>query len=118
MRNSNALSHGGYRRRYADLRTWQGKLQLHIEAALVAMIGGEPTAGEILLIQRAAVLSIRCACLESVLLRKNGDVSEATERRYLRFARSLRDYLQTLGLERRAKDIDLQTYLAQKEAEQ
>ena len=110
--NRHALQHGAYRRRYQDGRTWQGKLQRHIESVLSAALGGDPTPQQVLLIQRLAVKALRCTCLEAEILSKS-EVSEETEKRYLRWSRELRNDLVLLGLQRRTKRVgDLEDYLA------
>ncbi len=110
--NRHALQHSAYRRRYPDGRTWQGKLQRHIEAALSTALGGNPTPQQILIIQRLAVKALRCTCLESLILSESL-VSEETEKRYLRWSRELRNDLVVLGLQRQTNRLEnLTDYLS------
>lgn len=110
--NKHALRHGAYMRRQQDGRTWQGKLQRHIEATLATALGGDPTPQQALIIQRLAVKAIRCVCLEREILSESGEVSIETEKRYLRWCRELRSDLGVLGLERRTKNVvNLKEYL-------
>jgi len=118
--NKNSVVHGCYQHfSRVDRRTKEGKLISHIEASLADALGGDLSPQEILSVQRASVIAWRCSRFEKHILSGNGNTPESLERNYLSWVRALMDILRTLGLERRAKEItDLQTYLAQKDAEQ
>jgi len=114
--NDRRVKHGGYRQvALIDWRTREARFLREIESGLVSDLGGSPSTGQLLIVKRAAVKSLRCAFIEHELLTKNGEVPPALQRDYLRWARELREDLKVLGLERRAKPVqDLSTYLAEK----
>jgi hypothetical protein len=64
-------------------------------------IGGDPSAGQWLIIQRAAGLTVQCELLDASIL--SGEAVDVAA--YTTLTNSLVRTLKTLGLERRAKDI-------------
>lgn len=108
--NQNAVRHGAYLQR-VDGRTRFGKAQRQIEAALVGALGGDPSPQEIIILQRAAMKTIRCWTIERELL-SNKAAAFTLEAHYLRWARELREDLKALGLKRQPKPVeDLETYV-------
>ena len=109
--NQNGKTHRAYLSRY-DGRTVEGRMLSQIEAGLAAALGGTPSPQQILILQRASIKAIRCALIEREMLKKGGKVAPSLEKRYLSFARSLREDLRTLGLKRKAAPVpELQTYV-------
>jgi len=109
--NQNGKTHKGYLQRF-DGRTREGRSLSEIESALVSALGGTPSPQQILILQRASIKAIRCALIEKEMLKKGGKVAPSLEKRYLSFARSLREDLRTLGLKRRAAPVpELTTYV-------
>ena len=110
-RNENGKTHRAYIQRF-DARTREGRTLNQIESALVSALGGAPSPQQILILQRASIKAIRCALIEKEMLRKGGKVAPSLEKRYLSFARSLREDLRTLGLKRKAAPVpELTTYV-------
>lgn len=103
-RNENGKTHRAYLQRY-DRRTREGRTLGQIEAGLAAALGGAPSPQQILILQRASIKAIRCALIEREMLKKGGRVAPSLEKRYLSFARSLREDLRTLGLKRKAAPV-------------
>jgi hypothetical protein len=106
--------HGAYANlnsRLLDGRTRLAKARNQIEAKLTADLGGEPSAAQLLLLQRTAVIAVQCRLIEIELLRKLGKVPETSLKTYLRLVQQLRSNLQVLGMERQARPISLQDYL-------
>lgn len=109
INNKNAVRHGAYIKRY-DRRTVVGRQAAQIEAALTTALGDNPSPQEILIIQRVAVKSVRCAIIERELFSQDS-VSPELERNYLRWSRELRADLKLLGLKRIEKVLNLDTYV-------
>ena len=85
-----------------DKRTRPGRVYRETIAELVGHVGGAPTAAERILIEAAAVKSVRLWLLSQRLL----DGKEvASDQNALAWLNSLRLDLQALGLASRAKDI-------------
>ena len=70
---------------------------------LTADIGGDPSAGQQLLIGNAAVMATRLALLQDKLL--NGDPGEGDQHHCLAWLNSLTRTVVALGLKRQAKEI-------------
>ena len=70
---------------------------------LTADLGGDPSAGERLLIDNAAVMATRLALLQDRLLA--GDPGEGDQHHCLAWMNSLTRTVVALGLKRRAKEI-------------
>jgi len=120
--NKNGLVHGSYQSLdRVDGRTREAKILHEVEAALVTDLGGDPSAQEVILLQRVAVKSLRCFLSEREILKHTGDGQrrQRLEQDYISWSNSLRSDLALLGLERRAKSVmDLTTYIASQEAKQ
>ena len=104
MGSQNGKTHKAYLSRF-DRRTVEGRMLSQIEAGLAAALGGSPSPQQILILQRASIKAIRCALMEKEMLRKKGRVAPSVEKRYLSFARSLREDLRTLGLKKQGAPV-------------
>ena len=96
-----------------DRRTKEGRLLKQMRQALIAHLGGESrlSAPALALIERAAMLQLRCAVLDQKVL--DGSFSEYDAKTYLAFSNSLRRTLAALGLQPAAsKPPTLAQYLA------
>ena len=94
-----------------DHRTRAGRVLKGVHAELVAHIG-DPTPGQRLLIQAAALKATRLALLSERLLRDE-TLSEGSDNHALAWLNSMRLDLQALGLERKAvRTITLADYVA------
>ncbi len=125
--NTLAVKHHAYRDiDRIDGRTREGKALRFLEATLVTSLGGDVSAQETALIQRAAFKLFRCGLLEKHLMaletkvRMEGKplgslrIPEHLTKSYLQWSREARADLMALGLERRAKPVqDLQAYLSE-----
>jgi hypothetical protein len=103
--SSNAMVHGAFARishRNMDQRYWSSKAMRQIEAELVSHVGGDPSAAEVILIERATYLTIKCLLFEA---KGFSEDSQSVDEKYLAWQNSLRLTLQSLGLQRRARDI-------------
>ena len=123
--NTLAVKHGAYRDLdRIDGRTREGKALRFLEATLVTSLGGDPSAQEVALIQRAAFKLFRCGLLEKHLMtletqvRKEGKplgslrIPEHLTKSYLQWSREARADLLALGLERRSRSVmDLKDYV-------
>jgi hypothetical protein len=70
---------------------------------LVAHLAGEPTAAELLICRRAARIAVWCEATEAQMAEGRGvDIGE-----YLTASNSLRRLLETIGLQRRARNVSL-----------
>jgi len=113
FQNRLAVKHGGYIQKF-DGRTREARAVEQIQAELVSSLGGAENVSvqKILIIQRCSVKALKCALIESEILKSNGDTGEGLKENYLRWARELRCDLLALGLERQQKNVtDLKDYL-------
>jgi len=114
FQNRLAVKHGGYIQKF-DARTREGRAIEMIQSELVSALGGAENVSvqQLLLIQRCSMKSLKCALIESQLLKNNGQTGERLEQHYLRWCRELRSDLLALGLKRQARPVQgLQQYLA------
>lgn len=85
-----------------DMRTTQGRRIKEIVGSLVSDLGGDPTEGQFILIQRIAVLTSQLELIEAAVA--NGErpfsISE-----FATGANSLNRLLGAIGLERVARDV-------------
>jgi hypothetical protein len=81
---------------------------------MVAHLGGDATLPQSLLIQQAARLQLATDLAWSGVLEDDLKVDSPAFNNYMRASRGLRDTLVLLGLERKAKDISLESYLEEK----
>ena len=81
-----------------DGRTKEARLLRQARRALIAHLGGEArlSAPQRALVERAAMLQLRCAVLDKKIL--DGTFSEYDAKTYLAFSNSLRRSLEALGL--------------------
>src|SRR5260370_12916026 len=81
-----------------DKRTREGRCLLQARRALIEHFGGEAnlTNPQRALIERCAMLQLRCAVLDRKIL--DGTFSEYDAKTYLAFSNSLRRSLEALGL--------------------
>lgn len=84
-----------------DGRTALGKRYKAIFAEMVSDIGGEPTAAQEAIIRRASALAVQSEQWEAVMA-QGGDVDVST---YCKLVNTLSRVLQTIGLQRHARDI-------------
>jgi hypothetical protein len=84
--------------RVADGRTSEAKLINEVRSALVAHVGGKPTATQSMLIDRAAMLTFQVQMMDRAAL-KAGEMSEHACRSYLAWNNTLTRTLTALGLE-------------------
>ena len=93
-----------------DRRTRAGRVMRTVTEELMAHLG-DASAPQRLLVQSAALKSVRLALLTDLLL-DGTNISEGSDHHALAWLNSLRLDLQALGLERREKaTIDLATYM-------
>lgn len=84
-----------------DGRTLPARRYRSVCSEIASDIGGNPSAGQWLIIQRAAGLTVQCELLDASIL--SGEAVDVAA--YTTLTNSLVRTLKTLGLERRAKDI-------------
>ncbi len=121
--NKNAMKHGCYVQKW-DGRTKDARMLKEVEAGLANALGGDPSEQQILLIQPTAVIAFRLHLITAhflALLKEAQDsgkkyaqlrIPAHLEKQFLSWNRELRANLQTLGMERRAKNVtDLETYV-------
>jgi hypothetical protein len=80
-----------------DGRTREAHLLRRVRAELVAHVGGNPSATQTALIERAAMLTLHVAMLDARML-KTGSMSEHDSKTYLAWSGSLSRALRDLGL--------------------
>ena len=82
-----------------DGRTKEARLLQHARQALIQHLGGEArlSAPQRTLVERAAMLQLRCAVLDGKIL--DGTFSEYDAKTYLAFSNSLTRTIAALGLE-------------------
>ena len=88
--------------RSATMRRFRDLIQLH-----VSDLGGEDliSESERRLIRRAAMLTLQCELLDQKFALSEGEASVIDLDRYQRASNSLRRLLETLGLQRRQRDV-------------
>ena len=123
--NTLAVKHGCYRDlQRVDGRTLEGKALRFLEATLVTSLGGDVSAQEAALVQRAAFKLFRCGLLEKHLMaletkvRREGKplgslrIPEHLTKSYLQWSREARADLLALGLAKRSRNVmDLKDYV-------
>lgn len=119
---TNAARHRKARPKKLDGRTKEGRLLRDTRADLVAHCGGQPSATQKALIERAALLTLHVARLDREAL-AGGGFSEATARQYLAWSNSLGRTLASLGVGHEkpapaAARPGLAAYLAKRKAEE
>jgi hypothetical protein len=95
-----------------DGRTLAAKYARDLVRRLEADLGGDLTAAQCELVRRAAVLGAFIADCETRYL--SGEQPDAAT--WLAAINNQRRILETIGLERRAKDVSLSDYIARKQA--
>lgn len=88
----------------ADKRTRIGRVYRTILTSMTDHVGGNPTAAEFLLIQACALKASRLSLMSEAIL-SEGELPKGADEKTISWANSMRLDLQTLGLERRVKDI-------------
>ena len=81
-----------------DGRRAEARLMRDIKADLVKHCGGTPSAVQCMLIEQAAMLSLRLHLMDRAALSGDGVMSERNGRQYLTWANSLARLLRQLGL--------------------
>jgi hypothetical protein len=104
-----------------DRRSRGGRLVSQIEQKLTASLGREPSPGERVLIQRAAVLQLQLALLDEDILQQRRLAGTAAGD-YLRFSEELRKTLAALGFTAPGRPVKrkpsfIEEMLAEHEAE-
>jgi hypothetical protein len=84
-----------------DGRTLPARRYRAVCSEIASDLGGDPSAGQWLIINRAAGLTVQCELLDAAIL--TGEAVDVGQ--YTTLSNSLVRTLKTLGLERRAKDI-------------
>ena len=84
--------------RSVDGRSVEGRMLRAIRNKLVSHVGGKPTAVQSILIDRAAILSLRIALMDAHE-KPGGPISEKNAREYLCWSNALVRLLRELGLE-------------------
>ena len=87
---------------HPDRRTKEGRLLAQMRAALYEQLGGEDRVNPLqrAMIERAAMLQLRCATLDRRIL--DGTFTEYDAKTYLAFSNSLTRVLRILGLDARS----------------
>lgn len=110
------IMHGGasraLRRAPLDRRTRIGRFCEGFKQALVAHVGGDPSAVQAELIELAARNAVQWRIAHEHTVRKDGRLDSQALDQYLRIQRELRGILMQLGLRRAAKQIpELKDYI-------
>jgi hypothetical protein len=84
-----------------DGRTLPARRYRSVCSQIASDLGGDPSAGQWLIINRAAGLTVQCELLDQAML--TGEPVDVAQ--YTTLTNSLVRTLKTLGLERRAKDV-------------
>jgi|SRR5580700_10642391 hypothetical protein len=79
-----------------DMRSKEGRLLKQVRTELTRQLGGRLTPAQVAMVERCAMLQLRCAVLDGKLL--NGTFSEYDGKTYLAFSNSLARALKMLGL--------------------
>lgn len=87
------------RLRNLDGRTIEGRKLRTVRDELIAHVGGEPSAVQLAMIDRAAMLSLHVAQLDAKINKAGGVFTEHDSRTYLAWSNSLRIILRDLGIE-------------------
>ena len=77
-------------------RTREGRIVRGVRADLIAHVGGRPSATQRVLIERAAMLTLRIACMDAK--QTNGVLSEKDGREYLAWTNTLTRLMRQLGM--------------------
>jgi len=80
-----------------DGRSREGRLLKQVRQALTAQLGGKLTPSQKLLVDRAAMLQLRCAALDGRIL--DNTFTGYDNNSYVAFSNGLRRCLEALGLE-------------------
>lgn len=100
MTEEKARGVGPYSRPHAlaklDRRTREARLMQNVREDLLRHLGGHASAVEAMLIERAAVLSLRVAMFDQQIL--EGGLSERNQREYLAISNTLTRLLRQLGM--------------------
>jgi hypothetical protein len=100
--------------RKVDQRTKEAAHLRRVKAELRQHVGGTPSVTQAMLIDRAAILSLRVTQLDAQMA-ETGALSDFTSRTYLAWSNSLTRTIAALGLKPSAKTngpTDLEAYLA------
>jgi hypothetical protein len=117
LTNGSTVVLGDVDARSAWMRRLRDLIQLHLSD-----LGGRDnvTQAELVLVRRAAMMTLQLEMMErNWAVRSEGEATTKQIEVYQRLVGALRRTLETLGLERRSKNItpDLQTYLRQRTQE-
>ena len=80
-----------------DMRSRAGRLLKQMREELTRHLGGNLTAPQRALVERAAMLQLRCAVLDQRIV--DGSFTDSDGKTYLAFSNSLRRCLEGLGLQ-------------------
>src|SRR5579862_9016347 len=106
-RTRSAVTNGKHLLADVDARSsWMRRLRDLIDAH-TADLGGEDLCSEAeqRLIRRAALLTIQCEMYDKKFALNDGEASQTDIETYQRLTNTLRRCLETLGLERRSRDV-------------
>ena len=99
--------------RQVDQRTREGSLIRKTRADLIAHVGGKPSATQLVLIERAAALTLQLALLDS--RNAHGGMTDHDVRTYLAWTNTLTRLMRQLGLKSAAQQPpSLKDHLAQR----
>jgi len=123
--NDNARTHGAFMAKW-DGRTKDARMLQEVEAGLANALGGDPSEQQILLIQPTAVIAFRLHLITAHFLELLQEAQASgkkyaqlripahLEKQFLSWNRELRQNLQVLGMQRKAKNVKpLNEYLAE-----
>ena len=97
-----------------DKRTWTGRIYVSTCKDLVAHLGGEPTAAQMLLIDHAARLKIALDIAWGAAMNGGLDKESPSFDHFIKALRNQRETLNLLGLERKSKSLSLAAYIEEK----
>lgn len=99
--------------KHVDQRSLLAKSLRQMKDSLIQALGSDPSPQEEILINRIVYKAHRCVLFEIKTISEGRSEHTDTDSYYLSWSNSLRADLQTLGLQRRAKEIQetLETYL-------
>jgi hypothetical protein len=115
--NGSSILAGKFDQRTAWMRRFRDLIQLH-----TSDLGGDDviTESERRIVRRAAMLTLQLEMMDSKFAANDGEATLAQLHLYQQVSNTLRRLLESLGLQRRAKDISavptLTQYLASREA--
>jgi hypothetical protein len=114
--NGNTILVGNFDHRSAWMRRLRDLIQLH-----TSDLGGEDAISESerRIVRRAAMLTLQLEMMDSKFAANDGEATLAQLHLYQQVSNTLRRLLESLGLQRRAKDVSVPTlsqYLASREA--